>query len=156
MSKLYYGAKKKSDISNAANKAVGVFGGDEHTFELLMGTCAAETLLCKLRDNHPEKWGVGATQFDQIGFDDVKMHVKPHDERLFLQFYGRDIQEVELADLAEDLELAFAFTRLKYKRVPEPIPRTEWGRAMYWKKYYNSNAGKGTPEGYMEKVKVHR
>ncbi|MBJ3579628.1 hypothetical protein JGC46_23410, partial [Salmonella enterica subsp. enterica serovar Derby] len=35
--------------------------------------------------------------------------------------------------------------------VPESIPATRVERASYWKKYYNTSAGKGTPQDYINK-----
>lgn len=45
--------------------------------------------------------------------------------------------------------LAMLFCRLHYLRCPGPIPATEGQRAAYWKKHYNTTAGKGTPEKYL-------
>jgi len=39
---------------------------------------------------------------------------------------------------------------LKYKLIPELIPNSLDERATYWKKYYNSEAGKGTMKHYLE------
>ena len=44
---------------------------------------------------------------------------------------------------------AVAAARFQYFRVPEKIPTTLEGQAKYWKKYWNTAAGKGTPEQYI-------
>ena len=55
--------------------------------------------------------------------------------------------------LSENLILNPAFAvvaaRLQYYRVPEPIPKKLDGQAAYWKKYWNTENGKGTPEKYI-------
>jgi hypothetical protein len=45
--------------------------------------------------------------------------------------------------------LACLMARLHYVRFAEAVPRDLQGQAAYWKKYYNTVAGKGTPKKYM-------
>lgn len=56
--------------------------------------------------------------------------------------------------LAENLTMNLAFAtaaaRLQYYRVPETIPETLSGQAAYWKKYWNTEHGKGTEKQYSE------
>ena len=60
------------------------------------------------------------------------------------------------ADLAHELEFndkySTAIARLKYQRVPEPLPSFGDLSAMasYWKRYYNSIYGKGTPGKFLD------
>ena len=44
---------------------------------------------------------------------------------------------------------AVLFARLHYLRVAEAIPDGLEAQARYWKRFYNTVAGKGTPEQYM-------
>lgn len=150
--KYYYGADNQKDVVSAITKAVTTFGGGIKAKQLLAGTCCAETDFCTFPDQHPEKLGVGATQFDQIGFDDVKLRTRTKHIKRFEKNYNVKFKEVELKDLAHNVELAFAFTRLKYLLVPEPLPFSDVGQAFYWKKYWNSfhpNAA-GTVEKYLD------
>jgi hypothetical protein len=41
--------------------------------------------------------------------------------------------------------------RLHYRRVPEPLPDAEDinGLAAYWKKYYNTKAGRGSESEFI-------
>ena len=41
--------------------------------------------------------------------------------------------------------------RLKYKRVPKKLPKTVEGMANYWKKYFNSDLGKGDLREFIER-----
>ena len=47
---------------------------------------------------------------------------------------------------------ATAAARLQYYRVREAIPDDLNGQAAYWKKYWNTDAGKGTTEQYIDHI----
>lgn len=53
-------------------------------------------------------------------------------------------------ELCWNLRLAAAYCRIKYLSVAEPLPPAGDVAAMarYWKRYYNTNAGKGRPEEF--------
>ena len=57
--------------------------------------------------------------------------------------------------LEENLSAAIIHCRLKYWRVPKRMPDSLEGRASYWKKYYNTDQGKGTQEKYIDMVKEY-
>lgn len=65
-------------------------------------------------------------------------------------YFGIDIELVEWEHLRYNPLLAMLFTRLKYKLIPELVPKSIEARARYWKMFYNSKAGKGTVEHYLE------
>ena len=71
---------------------------------------------------------------------DVK-HWQNYDERVWA-----DILEKNIAS-------GIIHCRLKYWRVPKKMPNTLEGQADYWKKYYNTEGGKGDPEHFIESVK---
>ena len=71
---------------------------------------------------------------------DVK-HWQNYDERVWA-----DILEKNIAS-------GIIHCRLKYWRVPKRMPNTLEGQADYWKKYYNTEGGKGDPEHFIESVK---
>ena len=54
--------------------------------------------------------------------------------------------------LLSNIGLQAAFCRLHYRRVPSALPASDnlEGQARYWKKYYNSDLGKGTIKHFME------
>ncbi len=54
--------------------------------------------------------------------------------------------------LTTNIAAQIIFCRLHYRRVPKPLPRTLEDQALYWKKYYNTAKGKGTPEHFAEIV----
>ena len=71
-------------------------------------------------------------------------------------FYFRvGVEEEEVRDLLEiNISYAIIMCRLKYRRVPKKLPKTVEEMANYWKKYYNSELGKGNPEEFIEKYKM--
>tara|TARA_R100000656_G_scaffold123650_1_gene100467 strand:+ start:2220 stop:2684 length:465 start_codon:yes stop_codon:yes gene_type:complete len=54
--------------------------------------------------------------------------------------------------LETNLAAQIAMCRLHYRRIPKALPKTLKGQAAYWKKYYNSSAGRGTVEDFLERV----
>jgi len=52
-------------------------------------------------------------------------------------------------ELVGNLCYATAMCRVHYLRDPEPIPDYLVGQATYWKRVYNTKAGKGTVNQYM-------
>jgi len=57
----------------------------------------------------------------------------------------------EVSQLAGNLYLATAMTRVHYFRVQEALPKVNdvFGQAAYWKKYYNTRKGRGTVTEYL-------
>lgn len=157
MKEYYYGVYNEAHLIGCIKKAVHVFGGGNKAIKLLAGTACAETDFATFPDVHPEKLGVGVTQFDQIGFDDVIKRTRPKNVRKFHANYNYDWSTLTLDKLAYDPELALAITRLKYMLVPESLPTTVEGMAKYWKRYYNTYAAnaKGTPEKFLEDFRAH-
>ena len=52
-------------------------------------------------------------------------------------------------DLETNLLYSIAMARIHYLRKPGAIPKDLPGQAKYWKKYYNTPAGRGTEEEYI-------
>ena len=51
--------------------------------------------------------------------------------------------------LETNIAAQIAMCRLHYRRIPKPLPSSVEGQANYWKKYYNSMAGRGTVEDFL-------
>ena len=68
-------------------------------------------------------------------------HWQTYDEKLW-----EDILEKNIA-------AGIVHARIKYWRVPKRMPTTVEGQADYWKRYYNTEQGKGDPEHFIEVVK---
>jgi len=68
----------------------------------------------------------------------------------YWQTYDEDIW----ADILEkNIAAGIVHCRLKYWRVPKSIPNTTKGKAEYWKKYYNTEGGKGHTDHFIEAVR---
>jgi len=55
--------------------------------------------------------------------------------------------------LEKNIAAGIIHCRLKYWRVPKRMPSSIEGQADYWKKYYNTEGGKGEREHFVESVK---
>ena len=60
------------------------------------------------------------------------------------------IEEKKEFSIFSNIALASAFCRIHYRRQPGAIPKTMEGRAKYWKKFYNTELGRGTIKHYVE------
>ena len=68
---------------------------------------------------------------------------------------GPAVTEETLSDLLEtNIAYAIIMCRLKYRRVPKKLPKTVAGMGNYWKKYYNTDLGKGDPKEFVDKYKM--
>ena len=68
--------------------------------------------------------------------------------------HWQNYDEQVWADILEkNIASGIIHCRLKYWRVPKRMPNTLEGQADYWKKYYNTEGGKGDPEHFIESVK---
>lgn len=126
-----------------------LFEYDLHSAEavdLLLGTAAQESHFGKyLRQN------VKAFNIDIHAFGAYQMEKNTFD---WLQDkYGNrypDIKNRKHFEMEYDLKLATLMCRLRYSADTKPIPKTLEGQAEYWKRIYNSVAGMGKPEEYIE------
>ena len=70
--------------------------------------------------------------------------------------HWQNFDEIVWAEILEkNIAAGIVHCRLKYWRVPKPMPNTLEGKARYWKKYYNSEGGAGNPEHFIELVKKY-
>lgn len=63
-----------------------------------------------------------------------------------------DWEKTSWSDLEKPLYSGLA-ARLFLARIPAPIPADLTAQAQYWKKYYNTSAGKGTVQKFINDVK---
>jgi hypothetical protein len=156
MTTYHYGAKDKQHIIDEATivgRALGT-GKAGKAIELMLETAAAETQLGTYSDRSMQN-GHGLCQIDNIAIIDLKQRTrKRHKEKI--EFYlGHDFETLTQYDIQTQPRVAFIFCRLHYILVPEWIPETLFERAKYWKKYYNTEAGKGTPKHFITSAQTH-
>lgn len=124
---------------------------------LVLGTGLTESGLARLSQGSDRSPGPGlgiyqmqkATYYDiwdrTIVLDPVLMQRVQWMECLHYHDGKRHLQ------LIDNLSLATAMCRIHYWRCPDPLPhyRDTPGLAAYWKKHYNTTAGKGKPENFI-------
>ena len=148
----YYGVNSLDHIKTLARQVCALLGGDRSVQRMLIETTCPETHGGTYPDAHPDTKGVGLCQHDQINIDDLKLNGEARHFSAIKRTFGYDIMAIELADLAEDPLLSLICCRLSYKRIPAKVPATLIEIAIYWKRYYNTEAGKGTIDHYLEAV----
>jgi len=148
----YYGLKSKVQAIVLATEVCDVLGHgvNKRAVNLLLETAAAETCLATYKDPTPAGAGMGMNQTDLIGFIDVQRRTPIRFIRRIIEELGRDIRDCKHQDLSNDPKLSLIFCRLHYRLRPEEIPLSLRGRAEYWKQFYNSMAGKGTVQHYLQ------
>lgn len=153
----YYGLVSRQqalDTAIAVNEVISPSSGNNGVL-LILETCAAETLLGTHKDRTDYAAGTSLAQVDKGTFDWLKDKYKNAsvNDRI-KEMFDIDLKDIEYRELEHNPLLGMIFCRLRYLTVSAPIPSDLKGRALYWKKHYNSyhpNAA-GTPEGYITKV----
>lgn len=153
----HYGLNSKRQAQNLALRVCRVLttGFAFPATHLLLETACAETALGTYPDPTPNGAGHGLCQFDSVGFEDVKQRIRPKHKTLVAIELGYNIDQCVITDLDTDPLLSFIFCRVKYMLDPLPIPTDIKERAYYWKRLYNTTAGKGSIEHYLEASRVH-
>ncbi|AOO60017.1 hypothetical protein AN237_26040 (plasmid) [Raoultella ornithinolytica] len=153
---MNYGLVSKCDAVRYATVICDVIGHGKNNaaVSLCVETAAAETLLGEYKDPTPTSAGTGLTQVDLGTFEWLRNKYKNgRYASALLREFGVDLSRTVYQELRTSPLLAMLFCRLRYLAVSESIPATREERADYWKKYYNTSAGKGTPEDYIEKCR---
>lgn len=58
-------------------------------------------------------------------------------------------------EMKDNINFAIAVARVIYYRKPEPLPNTVYECAAYWKKWYNTEKGKGTIYHFIDIVNYY-
>mgnify|MGYP003146571738 CR=1 FL=1 len=66
-----------------------------------------------------------------------------------------DLMNLNLVDEQHNPYVGATLARLGLASVPEEVPGDLSGQADYWKKHWNTEAGAGTPEHFMDQSKAH-
>ena len=148
-----YGVINSTQIVDTARYVCEVLGNgaNNKALDLLLETARAETSMGKTKDRSKNA-GMGLTQVDKGTFVDILERVSFADSAVIQEKMNINLTWILWEDLRYNVLLAFLFTRLKYKKIPEEIPINLEGRAIYWKQFYNSYAknAKGTVGHYLE------
>lgn len=134
----------KELIEETINELSELIKPSQHAINLVAGTIAQES------DNahyirQIKGPAMGIAQMEPGTFDDICTNYLQY--RLALESHIKQMCNCNVLtpySLSYNSKLAIVFCRLHYLRVPAPLPETIEGYAVYWKKYYNTNLGKGT------------
>jgi hypothetical protein len=153
MSKVYYGLVEIHHAFDIAKKIEKVLGGGENAIRLMLETAMQETRLGQFEDKTNYSAGTGLCQADRFPFEDRQKRIRQKDLSAIKEAFDIDWYMVEWRELEHSPLLSLLDCRLTYKLRPEPIPDSVVGRAAYWKKHYNTIAGKGTEFEYIQNAK---
>lgn len=120
---------------------------------LVLGTACQESecgLWIKQLGGGP---GIGIYQMEPDTFNDIwnnYLDFKPTlREKVLKWVFDIGLNGDSAREMVGNLYYATAMCRVHYYRVPEPIPDYLAGQAAYWKKYYNTEDGRGTGFQYI-------
>ncbi|HOO81639.1 MAG TPA: hypothetical protein PK513_03965 [Alphaproteobacteria bacterium] len=123
--------------------------------QLVIGTALAESRAFFIHQvgRGPAR---GFFQMEPVTHDDIWERYLSRRPALLNELKGLIMRDMDLHDqLHGNLFYAAAMCRIFYLRFKEPLPEmNDWpGMAAYWKKYYNTPAGAGTVEGFIQKAR---
>jgi len=144
--KSNFGWIDSRNLKLQAQAVVDCLGGGDDAYRLILETAGVESQFGTIKDR-TKGAGIGICQFDRIPFYDRKPKMLKYRDKV-LQDLGVDLFLVEWEHLRYDSFVSLIMCRLYYLIIKEPLPNDLIGRARYWKKYYNTSAGKGTFSHY--------
>jgi len=128
----------------------------DNAVELLMGTCAQESAFGKYNRQLGGGPALGVFQMEPATFNDIVRNYLFYKQELYLRILDVcDLNAYNANDLVTNVQFAICMSRVHYLRVKSPIPSTLPGWAAYWKKYYNTELGKGKVEEFIENYKLY-
>lgn len=150
--------KNYQDISSAIDQALKLLysgkklGGKELLMEIAMAESYLGTHKSTIRTSGNA--GKGPWQIDKIGFKETKNYKAHPGLKKYiatLKKNGIDWMNIQWNDVNKLVYGAIA-ARMYWLISPEPIAPTKEGRAKQWKKFYNTSAGSGTPQKYLQRI----
>lgn len=120
---------------------------------LLLGTAAQESYLGHFLHQLGGGPAIGPFQMEPATHQDIwtnYLDYRPKLASIVLAIAGKSLAPEEA--LAYNLRYAAAMARIQYRRVPQRLPDANdiEGLARYWKDHYNTSAGAGTVEEFIE------
>ncbi len=111
-------------------------------------------------------YSFGATQIDPVRYKDIidratgpegqkRMNIANTFLREQLNRPDFDISDLNLTQEAHNPYISAALTRMGLLNIPEGVPSGLEGQADYWKRYWNTEAGKGTPQHFMSQASYY-
>ncbi len=122
--------------------------GSDASIELLMGTAATESLLGYnlVQDGGP---ALGIYQMEPETYVDIRRYLSRQENEDLKDIVDSFASTPEPREMVHNLRFATAMARIRYWYVPESLPEELELQAIYYKEYYNTSSGAGTPAKYM-------
>ena len=138
-------------------KFVGnILGDNERAIEFMTRVINTESRLGKDPRTYEAGGDEGVAQVNRVAFDQVMKKLTDRRNRLskyvkpFEEATGINLTEVQFEDLNDNDLLSIAFGRMYLRqRTGAGIPKSLAKQAEYWKKYYNTSAGAGEIEDFI-------
>lgn len=118
---------------------------------LMLGTACVESQCGEYLQQVPSGPALGIFQIEMATYEDLiknYLDFRPDLKARVMALYCEGMSAKQ--NLTCNLLFQAVVCRLIYLRVSEKIPNDLAGMANYWKKYYNTSKGKGTPEKFIE------
>lgn len=129
-------------------KLSGMAVDSPEAIELIFETAKVESKLYQ-RKQLGGGPAIGLWQMEEDTYNDIQENFigyRPKLKKTLDVMFGSGRQ---FQDMRNNDEYAIVMARLVYWRAPGAIPSTKEGRAHYWKKYYNTEEGKGSVLKYL-------
>lgn len=134
-------------VIEPALKSINLYS--ESAVNLLLGTCAVESDFGSLliQEHGPAR---GIYQMEEKTFNYLFDKFNKSYMNGFFNIYK---ESASCDEMIGNLYLATVMCRLKYLDIKEPLPQANDIEALahYWKKYYNTELGKGKVSDFIEK-----
>lgn len=117
--------------------------------ELLVMTCAQESLggtylMQNDMQGNPKGPALGVYQMEPATYNDLFDSWLGYRTMWWARLVGGQLHKPDISQLIYDMRYATKVAALQYYRFPEAIPLDVYGQAAYYKKYWNTPAGKAT------------
>ena len=142
-----FAAELKREIIEPTCQGLGL--GSPEAVDLVLGTAIAESGLKRLRQISGP--ALGLWQMEPATHADIwanYLSYRPHLIERLQEVSGIGAQDLNA--LIFNLRYACAMCRIHYKRVADPIPETLEAQAAYYKRYFNTELGKGSARHYLQ------
>lgn len=139
-------------------KAIDLVADSSEAAQFLREIANVESKFGTDNNTFKRKDSSGIFQVEDKAFNEVQRRLNPNEDvgasvRAYNEYLkenvGIDLTKVSYQDLDSPIYSA-AFARAYLKIFPEAIPSDVEGRGAYWKKYYNTEKGKGTVARYIK------
>lgn len=128
----------------------------EDAENLVLGTGAHESAGFEYTTQIGGGPALGKWQMEPFTFEDIKENVlRYHPDLAIKILHLSGVKSLVAKDLITNDVLAICMCRVQYYRQKEAIPHTLQGYAEYWKKYYNTEKGKGTVQQFIDDYKFY-